>query len=74
MLAHCKITSKASDISGSLHLITVAITFAGTMICLFYQLSSSFIAKERLSTADTNADTGKKTSNKTKKQKMSMSE
>jgi AAA family ATP:ADP antiporter len=64
--------SRAADFSSSLHRLTAAVTFSGVMICVFYQLSKSFVDRTE---AKTRAETGAAPpSVQQKKPKMSMSE
>lgn len=64
--------SKADDFGSSMHRLTAAVTFAGVMICVFYNASVQFVAKNdgvELSASTTSPDGQKK-----KKPKMSMME
>jgi len=73
--------SKAVDFSASLHRLTIAVTIAGVMVCVFYHLSFSLVEKERrerdaalaasVGTNNVSLPTRKK---KTKKRKMSISD
>ncbi len=65
-----KFASQASNFNESLHRLTYAVTFAGSMICLFYHLSASFVEKEQLSQSTGSSKAGVKS----KKKKMSMVE
>jgi AAA family ATP:ADP antiporter len=70
-----RFTSKAPDFGTSLHRLMAAVLFAGTMICLFYHLSTSFIERTELSAPmnekkNNEADKPKKA----KKPRMSMAE
>lgn len=40
-----RFTSKANDFGASLHRLMAAVVFAGSMICLFYHLSNSYIER-----------------------------
>jgi AAA family ATP:ADP antiporter len=67
-----RFASKANDFSSSMHRLTGAVTFAGIMICVFYNASVKFIAENDgivISASSTAADGPKK-----KKPKMSMME
>ena len=65
--------SKADNFGSSMHRLTAAITFAGVMICFFYNASTSYIAKtETSSTPDGNS--GVTTKKKKEKPKMTMME
>lgn len=52
--------SRASTFASSLHRLTAAVTFSGIMICVFYQLSSSFVehAEEKKAAAAAAAAAG----------------
>ena len=63
--------SKASDIGNSLHRLTMAVTFAGAMICTFYHLSCSLLEKEE-DTKNYVPNTSVSAVTKQKKPKMSM--
>ena len=68
-------TSKAADFGTSLHRLMIAVLFAGSMICLFYHVSNSYI--ERIEPASTPAggeSEEEKKTEKAKKPKMSMAE
>jgi len=62
-----KFASKANDLGESMHRLTYAITFAGIMICFFYNLSLNLVDKEQASAIEAGAAPKKK-----KKSKMSM--
>ena len=64
-------TSQSKDMATSLHRLTAAVTFAGVMICLFYNWSRNFIDRTE---AKTRAATGEALPPKKKKPKMSMME
>lgn len=64
-----RFASRASNFESSLHRLTVAVTFAGAMICTFYHLSTSFIDKEQGKAVTT---TTQPKLSKKKKSKMSM--
>lgn len=67
-------TSKAADFGQSLHRLTVAVTVAGIMICIFYHLSSSYV--EKMDAMSSEQSTQQKTTKpkKAKKPQMSMAE
>ncbi|CAB9520823.1 ATP carrier protein 1 [Seminavis robusta] len=65
-------TSKAKDFETSFHRLMSAVVFAGSMICLFYHLCTSYI--ERTEPQISLGGDGEKKSDKPKKPKMSMSE
>jgi len=62
-------TSKAPDLSTSLHRLTGAVTFAGIMICLFYKLAQDYVQSDESDGTDVPASSKKKS-----KTKMSMTE
>jgi len=67
-----RFASKATDFSSSMHRLTAAVSFAGIMICFFYNASVKYIAKNegvQLSASAVDGDGKKK-----KKPKMSMME
>ena len=63
--------SKASNFGNSLHRLTMAVTFAGVMICTFYHLSCSLLEKEE-DTKNYVPNTSVSAVTKQKKPKMSM--
>jgi AAA family ATP:ADP antiporter len=63
--------SKATDFGESMHRLTYAVTLSGIMICVFYQLSWSYVKRTE---AKRLAETGEKPAPKKKKPKMSMAE
>lgn len=67
-----RFASKAVNFEASMHRLTAAVTFAGIMICIFYQLSSSYV--ERTESAKPAADNEQSIKPKKKKPKMSMVE
>ena len=69
-----RFASRAANFESSLHRLTVAVTFAGAMICTFYHLSTSFIEKEQSSVSSSKAVAGEPAKPKKKKSKMSMTE
>jgi len=64
-----KYASHANDFGESMHRLTYAITFAGIMICFFYNLSSNLADKEQAKAVKAGGAPAKK-----KKSKMSMGE
>ena len=69
-----RFTSKANDFGTSLHRLMAAVLFAGSMICVFYHLSNSYIERvEQGSPGETQGE-GEKKPEKAKKPKMSMVE
>lgn len=68
--------SQASDFGSSLHRLTAAVTFSGIMICIYYQLSTQYIAKTEGKPTDTTDATSTVSTmpKKKKKPKMSMKE
>jgi AAA family ATP:ADP antiporter len=65
-------TSTAPDMATSLHRLTMAVTFAGVMICVFYKLARNYV--DRTEPEEQKATTGGKEAPKKKKPKMSMTE
>jgi len=68
-----RFASQASDFNSSMHRLTVAVTFAGVMICVFYHLSTSFIDREQFNSSSSKDETAKAPKKK-KKSKMSMTD
>lgn len=69
--------SRADTFAISLHRLTVAITFAGCMICFFYNASTNYIEKTegpKLASTEDKTTTADSTSTKKKKRSMSMTE
>jgi len=64
-----RFASHADDFAGSMHRLTYAITFAGVMICVFYQCSVNLTDKEQASVVKAKGAVPKK-----KKEKMAMGE
>lgn len=69
-----RFASQATSFESSMHRLTVAVMFAGVMICAFYHMSTSLIEKEQSHHASLNSDTNKVPVTKKKKGKMSMTE
>ena len=67
-------TSKAPDFGSSLHRLMAAVIFAGSMICVFYHLSSSYIERTELAEKSPVEGDENKPVMKKKKPKMSMVE
>lgn len=67
-------TSKAPDFGSSLHLLMMAVLFSGAMICLFYNLSSSFVERTESAKELDEAKEAEGKPKKKKKPKMSMAE
>ncbi len=66
--------SRAETFSKSLHRLTAAISFAGCMICFFYNASTNYIArKEAMEPAPIESQTTTETATTTKKKKPKMS-
>ncbi len=68
--------SRAENFSASLHRLTAAISFAGCMICFFYNASMNYIKRTEASKPESTAETTTETTTapKKKKPKMSMGE
>eukprot|EP00586_Coscinodiscus_wailesii_P022317 CAMPEP_0172509322 /NCGR_PEP_ID=MMETSP1066-20121228/219320_1 /TAXON_ID=671091 /ORGANISM="Coscinodiscus wailesii, Strain CCMP2513" /LENGTH=537 /DNA_ID=CAMNT_0013287743 /DNA_START=326 /DNA_END=1939 /DNA_ORIENTATION=- len=63
-----RFASRAPDFAASLRRLTVAIAFAGVMVCVFYHLSNDFVEKEDAREGETSPTT------KAKKPKLTMAE
>ncbi|KAG7365041.1 ADP/ATP translocase [Nitzschia inconspicua] len=67
--------SKAPDFGSSMHRLTAAVTFAGVMICFFYNASVKFVAQnDGIDMSSSPAATTSSDGQKKKKPKMSMME
>lgn len=65
--------SQAPDFASSLNRLTAAVTFSGIMICIYYHLSTQYIAKTEGTTTTTTTE-DESVAPKKKKPKMSMKE
>lgn len=70
-----RFTSKAADFGKSLHRLMAAVLFAGSMICLFYHICTSYIERtENIKIGEPKDDGENKKPKKAKKPKMSMAD
>ncbi|KAL7576030.1 hypothetical protein ACA910_000817 [Epithemia clementina (nom. ined.)] len=65
--------SRAADFSAGMHRLSIAVTFAGVMICFFYHQATSYIERTEAAAAAAADQSSSKTAKKPKKNKPKMS-